>query len=65
MAMTEKAKRKRQKGRDKAAVNRCKSCPHCEPDHKYYGPGWVYMGNNGPIAPCPMCNNDGAVARKR
>ena len=39
-------------------------CPHCAPDHKYYGPGWVYHGINGPISPCPLCNNDGAVQRQ-
>jgi len=39
-------------------------CPHCEYDRKFYGGGWVYYGNNGPISPCPLCNDDGKHPRK-
>jgi hypothetical protein len=41
------------------------ACDYCEPDHKFYGPGWVYMGNNGPISPCPICNPNGATRRQQ
>lgn len=40
-------------------------CDYCKPDHKFYGPGWVYLGNNGPIGSCPVCNPNGATPRKR
>jgi hypothetical protein len=41
-------------------------CKYCEYDRKFpetAGGGWVYMGNNGPISPCPMCNSDGKHPR--
>jgi hypothetical protein len=65
MAMTKAAKRRREKARAGSLKERCEACPHCEPDHKHYGAGWVYHGNNGPIAPCPLCNNDGKHPRMR
>ena len=40
-------------------------CAYCTPDHKFYGPGWVYMSNGGPIAPCPVCNDGGATPRQK
>lgn len=36
-------------------------CPHCAYDRKFpetITGGWIYMGNNGPIVSCPMCNAD-------
>lgn len=65
MAMTATAKRKRDKARAASLKERCESCPHCAYDHKFYGPGWVYFGNNGPVSPCPQCNPEGKHPRKR
>lgn len=42
-----------------------KNCKYCKPDHKHYGPGWIYMGNNGLIVSCPVCNDDGQLPRER
>jgi hypothetical protein len=42
------------------------NCPHCEYDRQFpetANGGWVYMGNNAPIGPCPMCNPDGSHPR--
>jgi hypothetical protein len=36
-------------------------CPHCEYDRRFPGfeaGGWMQQDNNGPIVPCPMCNED-------
>ena len=32
-----------------------RGCDYCagEPE-----PGWIEMRNNGPIVPCPICNNE-------
>lgn len=41
-------------------------CPHCEYDRRFPGfefGGWMQQDNNGPIVPCPMCNDDGAYLR--
>ena len=46
-------------------LEHCEVCPHCAYDHKFYGPGWVYFGNNGPVSPCPQCNPEGKHPRKR
>ena len=37
-------------------------CPHCQYDSQFPGfekGGWLQQDNNGPIAPCPVCNLDG------
>jgi tRNA G26 N,N-dimethylase Trm1 len=65
MAMTATRKQQRQKERERALSERCADCPHCRYDHKFYGPGWVYLGNNGPISPCPLCNPEGKHPRQR
>ena len=43
------------------------NCPHCEYDRRFpetADGGWVYMGNNGPIGPCPVCNPHGTFKRR-
>lgn len=41
------------------------NCDYCEYDRRWLGHGgYVYMGNNGPITPCPVCNPDGKHPRK-
>ena len=40
-------------------------CQHCASDATWLGyPGWIEQDNNGPIVPCPVCNDDGAMERK-
>lgn len=42
------------------------NCKYCEYDRRFpetESGGWIYMGNNGPYKPCPMCNADGAHPR--
>ncbi len=37
-------------------------CPHCAYDRQFGGfetGGWLQQDNNGPIVPCPVCNDDG------
>jgi len=40
-------------------------CFYCEYDRKLDLPegGWLYMGNNGPIVCCPVCNPEGKHPR--
>lgn len=64
MAMTATAKLRRMKARQVSSRELCEACAYCKPDHQYYGPGWVYLGNNGPIYPCPQCNPEGKHPRK-
>jgi hypothetical protein len=42
------------------------NCPHCEYDRRFpetADGGWIYMGNNGPTGPCPVCNPHGTHPR--
>jgi hypothetical protein len=42
-------------------------CPHCEYDRRFpgfEGGGWMQQDNNGPIVPCPLCNDDGSYLPK-
>lgn len=42
------------------------NCPHCEYDRRFpplEGGGWLQQDNNGPIVPCPVCNDDGKHPR--
>ena len=42
------------------------NCPHCEYDRRFPGfeaGGWMQQGNNGPIVPCPLCNDAQAYPR--
>jgi hypothetical protein len=42
------------------------NCPHCEFDRHFpetADGGWVYMGNNAPLSPCPWCNPHGTFRR--
>jgi hypothetical protein len=59
MFNAEQIKRLRE-GADKHGINPT-NCPNCEYDRSFpetSGGGWMYMGNNGPIIPCAMCNAD-------
>lgn len=50
----------------KPKIPKPSECPHCEYDRRSPETatgGWVYMGNNAPIGPCPMCNPDAAHPR--
>ena len=41
-------------------------CPHCEYDRRFPGfesGGWLEQANNGPIVPCPLCNESGSHPR--
>ena len=41
-------------------------CPHCEYDRRFPGfeaGGWMQQPNNGPIVPCPLCNDSAAYPR--
>lgn len=43
------------------------NCPHCEYDRRFpplEGGGWLQQDNNGPIVPCPVCNDDGKHPRE-
>lgn len=39
------------------------TCQHCAYDRRFPGfetGGWIDTGNNGPIVPCPVCNDEGS-----
>lgn len=41
-------------------------CPHCQYDRRFPDfemGGWLQQDNNGPIVPCPLCNDDGKHPR--
>lgn len=58
------------RGEDCPGVNapeRVAHCQHCEYDRRFPGfenGGWIQQDNNGPIVPCPVCNDDGAHPRR-
>ena len=37
--------------------------PYCEYCQAESEPGWIETDNNGPIVPCPICNDDGSKPR--
>ena len=44
-----------------------RDCPHCAYDRRFPGfedGGWLQQDNNGPIHPCPLCNDSGAYPRQ-
>lgn len=41
-------------------------CPHCKYDRRFPGfeaGGWMQQDSNGPIVPCPLCNDSQAYPR--
>lgn len=64
MAMSKSKKMERQRERHKRDALRCQDCKYCKRDNKVLGPGWIEMDNNGPIVPCPVCNDNGRYVRQ-